>query len=634
MGVKNLWKILTPCGKRVPLEYKTLAVDTSIWMYQYRNLPTSLIIFSFCRRIFRILYSQIKPVFIFDGKPPIVKQNILEERKRANLKLLLRRYIANKKCEICNESLRNCKHINREDLEKLNEKAFEKMKTHDYNWGELSDEEEIDEFFEKSSAKSITSHLKDTMKRDTPEQIQNVDLNTSESLLTIKSIKEKANLNLKKSNANYFFDSSISNFDMKKLENLSKTEQLSMLIDLRLKRKLPMFCDNSTELAFCNSQIENVKKRNNITTLIKNLNKNADRIIRSDCNTQAILTKDREIFQNFYCIEDDGFKFADEEKKVEEAKGTTIEDLFAVYQSNNWEVEYEKYSKQSQKDYSIDQKIKYNQFLMKNLPQENSYSGLPSFEQKSLSTAEVLYNDLNNEDQSDVPEESSYDSCNFDLLDRYLLELSEEEIQVGGDSKEQKFQTKQEMAMLEANNDSDIKRVKTIFIEVLKIFELPYVESPGEADSQCWYLFKNGLIDGVVSEDSDMIIYGTTVYKNFFRKDKDILEFSLKEIEDKINLNKIDLIKLGYLLGCDYCEGQKGVGLKRAIEKINTVSDSEIAFLNEIYSNDTNIVKIESLNFGTLNKTKFNIFLSEKGVDKIKIDELMLYMKKIQELIN
>ena len=38
MGVKGLWKLLEPCGRRIhveTLENTTLAVDVSIWMTQF-----------------------------------------------------------------------------------------------------------------------------------------------------------------------------------------------------------------------------------------------------------------------------------------------------------------------------------------------------------------------------------------------------------------------------------------------------------------------------------------------------------------------------------------------------------------------------------------------------------------------
>ena len=663
MGVKNLWKILEPCGKRVSLDHKTLGVDISIWMYQYRTLPTSLVVFSFCRRLFRILYNKIKPVFIFDGKPPLAKLRILDERKKANLRLLLKRYITNKNCEVCGESLRTCKHFNKEDFEALNAKAFEKMKNHEYNWGDLSDEDELDEYFEELSIKSKIDSNYQNKKRQTDASLNSKQMTSDDlSVSALRSEQVEQETSKKNSNAQYmqsqiYFDTSIANFDQNSLINLSKTRQLSLLIDLRLKRKLPMFCDSSNSANFSNSQIENVKKRNHITTLIRNLNQESNKIIRSDSSTKAILSKEKEIFQNFCYLDDHKVTPFEENKKIIN-EVETIEDLFDAYQTNKWESEYEKYKDSSLKDDTIDQKIKKNKLLLNEFLENKivQQPGLPTFKQESLSTNRKMLQELETEDSSDqanVGNSDSFDKINgkpsdsfdqvnvntsdssdFDFLDKYLMELSEEEPYDFGKSTIPSNKMSLEMANLEQSNDSDLKRIKSIIIEILRVFELPFIESIGEADSQCWSLYKKGLIDGVITEDSDMIIYGTTVYKNFFRKDKDILEFAMKEVESTLNLSKNDLIKLGYLLGSDYCEGQKGIGVKRAIEKIATVSDLDISFLQEIYSEDKNMVEIARLEFGALHKIKFHIFLLEKGLDKIKIDELMLYMKKVQEIMD
>ena len=47
-----------------------------------------------------------------------------------------------------------------------------------------------------------------------------------------------------------------------------------------------------------------------------------------------------------------------------------------------------------------------------------------------------------------------------------------------------------------------------IFIQALKQLKVQYVVAPYEADAQLAYLEKEGLVDGIITEDSDLIIYG------------------------------------------------------------------------------------------------------------------------------
>ena len=95
MGITGLWQILNSTSRPVTpesLENQILAVDVSIWMNQAVKgvrerrgpIPRTedahlLVMFN---RICKLLHYRIKPVFVFDGAPPAVKQRQLERRRR------------------------------------------------------------------------------------------------------------------------------------------------------------------------------------------------------------------------------------------------------------------------------------------------------------------------------------------------------------------------------------------------------------------------------------------------------------------------------------------------------------------------------------------------------------------------
>jgi len=44
--------------------------------------------------------------------------------------------------------------------------------------------------------------------------------------------------------------------------------------------------------------------------------------------------------------------------------------------------------------------------------------------------------------------------------------------------------------------------------ELLQMFGLPYIIAPMEAEAQCAWLDQHGLVDGVVTDDNDVFLFG------------------------------------------------------------------------------------------------------------------------------
>ena len=89
--------------------------------------------------------------------------------------------------------------------------------------------------------------------------------------------------------------------------------------------------------------------------------------------------------------------------------------------------------------------------------------------------------------------------------------------------------------------------------------------APAEAEAQCAVLEQMGLVDGVVTEDSDAFLFGArNVFRGVFQ-DK-IKHYSMNVIERKLKLNRERMIIFALLLGSDYTEGVKGIGIVNAME--------------------------------------------------------------------
>jgi flap endonuclease-1 len=96
--------------------------------------------------------------------------------------------------------------------------------------------------------------------------------------------------------------------------------------------------------------------------------------------------------------------------------------------------------------------------------------------------------------------------------------------------------------------------------ELLALMGIPYVEAPEEADSQCSYLVKMGLADSVMTEDMDILTFGSNkIYRNLSSFKKNTLEIRLDNILKKIDLSYEQFIDLCILFGCDYSDKIKNI---------------------------------------------------------------------------
>lgn len=113
--------------------------------------------------------------------------------------------------------------------------------------------------------------------------------------------------------------------------------------------------------------------------------------------------------------------------------------------------------------------------------------------------------------------------------------------------------------------------------QLLKLFGLPYITAPMEAEAQCAELVSLGLVDGIVTDDSDIFLFGgTRVYKNMFNQAKFVECYLTSDLEKEYSLDRQKLIGVAHLLGSDYTEGIPSVGPVTALEILSEFETLEI----------------------------------------------------------
>ncbi|KAH7661726.1 XPG/Rad2 endonuclease protein [Dioscorea alata] len=130
--------------------------------------------------------------------------------------------------------------------------------------------------------------------------------------------------------------------------------------------------------------------------------------------------------------------------------------------------------------------------------------------------------------------------------------------------------------MLERNAESVSSEMFAECQELLQMFGLPYIIAPMEAEAQCAYMEMTKQVDGVITDDSDVFLFGArNVYKNIFDDKKYVETYFMKDIESELGMTREKLIRMALLLGSDYTEGVSGIGIVNAIEVLQAFPEED-----------------------------------------------------------
>lgn len=163
--------------------------------------------------------------------------------------------------------------------------------------------------------------------------------------------------------------------------------------------------------------------------------------------------------------------------------------------------------------------------------------------------------------------------------------------------------------------------------ELLNLMGIPYINAPAEADSQCAYMVKNKIANSVITEDMDILTFGSNkIYRNLTSRKKKTLEIKLETILDKIDLSYEQFIEFCILLGCDYCDRIKDIDQQEIYEfyyKNKNIPDTLELIKNEKGENCIpNVNNYEEIKDYFLNApyndTKLDTELSKPDITKLE----------------
>lgn len=127
---------------------------------------------------------------------------------------------------------------------------------------------------------------------------------------------------------------------------------------------------------------------------------------------------------------------------------------------------------------------------------------------------------------------------------------------------------KPELAVRKHAEATDVTpRMAHLFLRVLQQRKIQYIVAPYEADAQMAYMYQQRLVSLIVTEDSDLLVFGCD--KVFFKLDGEGFgyEINISDLKKVPQLHFRDMdwfVRTCVLSGCDYISSLKGIGFKRA----------------------------------------------------------------------
>ncbi|CAN8021316.1 unnamed protein product [Ixodes persulcatus] len=150
--------------------------------------------------------------------------------------------------------------------------------------------------------------------------------------------------------------------------------------------------------------------------------------------------------------------------------------------------------------------------------------------------------------------------------------------------------------------------------ELLRMFGLPFVVSPGEAEAQCAWLEEQGLTQGTVTDDSDAWLFGArTVYRHLFASDRRPSVYRLQDLATQLGLNRQKLVAFALLCGSDYTAGVSGVGPITAMEVLSEFSGEDALQLLQNFRTWLERAKCEKVHPGSRTRSHLVRLTVEPG---------------------
>ena len=163
--------------------------------------------------------------------------------------------------------------------------------------------------------------------------------------------------------------------------------------------------------------------------------------------------------------------------------------------------------------------------------------------------------------------------------------------------------------------------------ELLDLMGIPYINAPEEADSELAYLCKENLVYAVLTEDMDILTFGSPrIIRNLTSNKKEPIEIELNDILTKLNITYDNFVELCILFGCDYCvniHDVKPINIFNIYMKHKNITDT----INELK-------ELSLINLDTFEYLEAKTYFVNSIHSNITKDDMQLKKPNIDKLID
>ena len=154
-------------------------------------------------------------------------------------------------------------------------------------------------------------------------------------------------------------------------------------------------------------------------------------------------------------------------------------------------------------------------------------------------------------------------------------------------------------------SESDFELTKELF----RILNVPFYIAPLEAECACADLCKRGIVDAVLTEDTDVLAYGSNIFLSKIDTSNDTcVQIVYEDVLKSLKLNESEFLDLCIMFGCDYNKNINKVGIEtsykyiqkyRTIDEISKQLSIDVSILNHVRTREL-FTQYEKLNIGSI----------------------------------